>query len=77
MRADFRNGDKIVLIECPPEVFRYDDYLLTYGFFEWWEVTNGSCLLCFRDRRGVLRLVNMNASTVVEVRQPFEKEWDE
>jgi hypothetical protein len=66
----FKEGDRVVLVECPPPEYGYSDYISSYGRFE----SYGDGFAIIKDRRGVRRLINLRASTVIELREPFEEE---
>ena len=79
LKFPFRKGDRVVLIECPPPSFGYSDYTATRGYFEGWSDIGGFTV-SIRDLRGVVKVINMQASTIIELRGPYEYEqeqWDQ
>ncbi len=74
MSEMLKKGDKVVLIECPPAWYSFDDYISSFCFLVGW-MDDQHYLIVLQDRRGPTRVVNMRADTVIEIRQPFEGEW--
>jgi len=67
MSFPFSKGDMVEVVECPPESFGYGDYVITKGTFETWDNEGGLAVVIISDD-GTRHLINMQASTIVEIR---------
>lgn len=67
----FREGMEVELVQCPPAEYRYGDYIVEKHY--WRGRIGNLAILQSSTTKDQIRLVNMTASTVVEIRTMDEK----